>query len=132
MVNWRTVAAEASPAVCGAVVKADAYGLGAGPVSAAPLAAGCRRFFVATAAEGIALRPVVGDAEILVLHGVEPTRVEDYVAARLIPVLNTDRDVSLWRGQPGPCWVQVDTGMNRLGFAPEEIPIWPDSSSRAF
>ncbi len=120
--NWRTLVAKVTPAQCGAVVKTDAYGLGAGPISRALRTAGCRRFFVAKAEEGLALRPVVGDAEILVMHGVDPARVADYAAARLIPVLNTERDVALWRGQPGPCWVQVDTGMNRLGFAPEEIP----------
>ena len=54
--NWRTLARLAAPATCAAVVKANAYGLGAAPVASALAAAGCRLFFVATLDEGIALR----------------------------------------------------------------------------
>ena len=39
-----------------AVVKADAYGLGANEIAAALWAEGCREFFVAQAAEGVQLR----------------------------------------------------------------------------
>ncbi|MBV9747854.1 MAG: alanine racemase, partial [Acetobacteraceae bacterium] len=54
--NWRALAARAAPAMCAAVVKANAYGLGAAPAGRALAAAGCALFFVATLDEGIALR----------------------------------------------------------------------------
>ena len=41
--NWRLLAQIVEPAICAAVVKADAYGLGAAQVSAALASAGCRR-----------------------------------------------------------------------------------------
>ena len=49
--NWRTLARRVAPAECGAVVKADAYGLGAARVIPTLYEAGCRNFFVATQAE---------------------------------------------------------------------------------
>lgn len=54
--NWRHMAGLADGAECGAVVKADAYGLGAAPVARALRAAGARTFFVATIEAGITLR----------------------------------------------------------------------------
>ena len=49
--NWRALARHVAPAECAAVVKADAYGLGAARVIPALLDAGCRTFFVATLEE---------------------------------------------------------------------------------
>ena len=54
--NYRLLASRAGPAECAAVVKADAYGLGIGPVAGALRDAGCRTFFVATLDEALALR----------------------------------------------------------------------------
>src|SRR5271166_6146700 len=71
--NWRLLAARVEPAECAAVVKADAYGLGARQVSSALAAAGCRLFFVATLEEGIALRRALPEPlEIAVLNGPPP------------------------------------------------------------
>ncbi|MBC7140679.1 MAG: alanine racemase, partial [Rhodobacteraceae bacterium] len=57
--NWRALAAMGE-AEAGAVVKADAYGLGAARVAAALAAAGARSFFVALAEEGAELRRTLG------------------------------------------------------------------------
>ena len=53
--NFHTLQAEC-PGSLAAVVKANAYGLGAAQVGPQLAAAGCREFFVAILAEGIALR----------------------------------------------------------------------------
>lgn len=45
--NFRDLARRVAPATCGAVIKADGYGLGAANVAPALLHAGCRSFFVA-------------------------------------------------------------------------------------
>src|SRR5690349_18415050 len=68
--NWRLLAQKVAPAACAAVVKANAYGLGAAPAARALAAAGCRLFFVATLDEGIALRGTLGlEPEIAVFNG---------------------------------------------------------------
>ena len=50
--NWRLLKRRAAPADCGAVIKADGYGLGVERVAPALYAAGCRAFFVAHARKG--------------------------------------------------------------------------------
>ena len=60
--NWRALAARAPGARPGAVVKADAYGVGAARGAPALYAAGARDFFVAQAGEGRAIRPLLENA----------------------------------------------------------------------
>ena len=73
--NWRKLAALAPSAETGAVVKADAYGLGAEPVVRALAKAGCRTFFVAFAHEGAAVRKAAPEARIFVLTGAAPGEI---------------------------------------------------------
>jgi alanine racemase len=122
--NWRLLAREAAPALCAAVVKANAYGLGAGPVARALVAGGCRMFFVATLDEGIALRHILGELpEIAVLNGPLPGTAAEFVAHRLIPVLNEPGQIEAWRelGLRLSAILHVDTGMARLGLAAGEF-----------
>lgn len=121
--NWRTLAALSGDAACGAAVKADGYGLGARGVAARLAAAGCRDFFVATWAEAMALADQAAGASVSVLHGV---RDEDMAvaltASHARPVLNSVQQVRRWRDAGGGlCDVMVDTGMNRLGIAAEDV-----------
>ncbi|MCP5432528.1 MAG: alanine racemase [Alphaproteobacteria bacterium] len=120
--NWRTLASEAAQAVCSAVVKADAYGLGLEPCARALLKAGCRTFFVAHLDEGLALRRIAGPVpEIFVLNGFLGERREDYCAGALVPVLNTAGEARAWaEAPPLAAALQVETGMNRLGLARDE------------
>ena len=69
--NWRALdRASASGVQTAGVVKADAYGLGLGPVVQCLAQAGVRRFFVATADEGADARTVLGPGpQINVLSG---------------------------------------------------------------
>ncbi|HWT42276.1 MAG TPA: alanine racemase, partial [Sphingopyxis sp.] len=55
--NYRLIAGRVAPAAVGAVVKANAYGLGAAEVARTLYEAGCRLFFVAHPGEALALRP---------------------------------------------------------------------------
>ena len=118
--NWRTLDRMSGRAACGAAVKADGYGLGAIEVARRLAEAGCCDFFVATWAEAEALAPL--GLQVSVLHGV---REEDMaVAATGIarPVLNTPDQIARWRAAGGgACDVMVDTGINRLGVAPEDV-----------
>ncbi len=63
--NWRALDRISGPAETAAVVKADAYGLGAARVGPALAAAGARIFFVAQAAEGAALRACLGPGPVI-------------------------------------------------------------------
>jgi alanine racemase len=125
--NWRRVRDLAGRAECAAVVKADAYGLGADRVAPALAAAGCRRFFVATIDEGIALRAVLPDHEVFVLCGPLAGAEAELEAHRLIPVLNSLEQLALWRarahlrGEALAAALHLDTGMSRLGFAAAEL-----------
>ncbi|HEX9534922.1 MAG TPA: alanine racemase [Stellaceae bacterium] len=125
--NWRLLARRVDPAGCAAVVKADAYGLGASLVAPALAAAGCRRFFVATIDEGIALRRVLPEsAEIAVLNGLLPGCADDFMEFRLVPVLNDLAQVADWRSAAsrhgkGSAILHVDTGMARLGLTAREF-----------
>jgi len=121
--NYRTLEAVSGVPVH-PVVKADAYGLGAVAVARRLVAEGARIFFVARTSEGEALRATLGDAvAIYVLDGCAPGRAGRLIAAGLKPVLNSADQVAEWRAAGGSaCGLQIDTGMNRLGFRPEDAP----------
>lgn len=126
--NWQALQLRAGHARCAAVVKADAYGLGAAQVAPALYAAGCRSFFVAHLDEGIALRPrLADDAVVQVLHGLPPGAELEAVVHGLVPVLNSLSQIEAWRrlaaglDRPLPALLQVDTGMARLGLDTDEL-----------
>src|SRR5919106_4554314 len=105
-----------------AVVKADGYGLGVGEVVTALWQGGARTFFVAHPGEGVALRSVLPDATIYVLHGLQEGRGEDLADAALIPVLNYPGELARYaalarrREQRLAAALQIDSGMCRLRF----------------
>lgn len=122
--NWRALDRSSGPGCeTAAVVKADAYGLGAAPVARALVSAGARTLFVAQAMEGVALREALGPGvAILVFEGHMEGQADAIGGAGLIPTLNSPEQ---WRRHrealPGaPFAVQLDTGMNRLGVEPRE------------
>ncbi len=118
--NWRDLAARGAPGAVAAVMKADAYGLGAAQVGPALRAAGCRHFFVAHLCEGTALRAAVGPGPMIaVLDGFPPGEDGD---CALIPVLNSlgevDAHAAAGRaaGVARRAILHLDTGMARLGL----------------
>ena len=134
--NWRLLSRRVAPAGCAAVVKADAYGLGAVAVAGALAAAGCRRFFVATLDEGIALREALpSETEIAVFNGPLPGSAAEFAAHRLVPVLNDPGQIAEWdriaakRGKL-PAMLHVDTGMARLGLTAAEFEQLADDLRR--
>jgi len=123
--NYRALRNSAAGARTAAVVKADGYGLGAGPVAEACAREGCDLFFVAHPVEGIALRRhggALARAQIAVLNGLTPGAEAALIEHRLIPVLNTFAEIETWlaeaeaRRETLPCFIQVDSGMSRLGL----------------
>lgn len=120
--NYRALCTRARPARVAAVVKANAYGLGVGPVATALVAAGCEAFFVSSLAEAFELRPLAPAARVLVLEGAGGALAE-CIAHRFEPVLNTVAEVREWvDGAAGhPAALQLDTGMNRAGLDERDV-----------
>jgi alanine racemase len=113
-----------------AVVKSNAYGLGAVPIARALQKAGADRFGVTCANEGIELRESGIRRPILVLTGFWPGEEKRFIANRLTPVVTRLQDVrhlesaaKSARGltRPLPIHLKINTGMNRLGLFPSEL-----------
>ncbi|MDV3459316.1 alanine racemase [Sphingomonas sp. HF-S4] len=117
--NWRLLQRLSGAAACGAAVKADGYGLGAREVVRRLAEAGCRDFFVAMWSEARALADL--GVSVSVLHGVRDEDMADRPGTAR-PVLNTVAQVRRWHAAGGgACDVMVDTGMNRLGIAAQDV-----------
>ncbi len=106
------------------VVKANAYGLGAVPIARRLLGEGARTFFVARCGEGETLREALGpEPTIYVLDGCLRGTAGRLRQAALRPILNTEAQMAEWLSAGGgPCGLQIDTGMNRLGFQADQAP----------
>ena len=133
--NWQAMRALSAPARCAAVIKADGYGLGSNPVSAALYQAGCRDFFVATAREGTEARMQAPDARIFVMNCILPGIEAQCRNADLVPVLASMEHIARWTSLciangDHPCALQVDTGMNRLGITLDEALILANDVTR--
>lgn len=136
--NWRLLAERSGKAETAAMLKADAYGLGADHVADALAVAGCATFFVATVEEGIRLRRAVPGCDIFVIGGVSDMHAAAACAeSRLVPVLNTMDEIANWagywrkRGSRRPCAIHVDTGMNRLGLPVDEALAFAVENDRS-
>lgn len=113
-----------------AVVKSNAYGLGAVPVSKALQKAGVEWFGVTCANEGIELRESSIRKRILVLTGFWPGEEKRLIQNHLTPTVTRVDDVRLLeraakaahgRTSPVRFHLKINTGMNRLGIEPAEI-----------
>jgi alanine racemase len=138
--NWRGLRdagrATGRPVDCAAVLKADAYGTGARIVGPHLAAEGCKHFFVAHIDEGIALRAVLPGLPIYVLNGMLPDTEGDLIEHDLTPVLNHLGQLNAWRAAAQrfnrtlDAVIHLDTGLNRLGFNPEEAQVLVNERGR--
>jgi len=116
---------------CMAVVKADAYGLGAVEVARALARAGCEAFAVTRVEEGLILREHGIEGLILVLG---PTTQEEWpkaIAAELQLTLSelssilelneTCLELEVEHPSPVQVHLKVETGMGRTGFQFSEV-----------
>ena len=124
--NWHFLASKVGPTATGAVVKANAYGLGIETIVPALLSAGCRHFFVAHLSEAERIRAISATPEIFVLNGFLPQTGPIYRALSLTPVLGSLPEIEGWRDfvtlypDAPPATLHIDTGLNRLGLSPSE------------
>jgi alanine racemase len=115
-----------APARVLAVVKADGYGHGAVASGKAAVEAGAAMLGVALVEEGVELRDAGIDAPILVLSEPLASAASTVVGARLTPAVYTAAGIEALAkavvehdAGPLPVHLKVDTGMHRVGAAPE-------------
>jgi alanine racemase len=126
--NYRTIVdrlqrerPQATPGVI-AVVKANAYGHGAGEVARALEDAGADLLACADIEEGAALRGAGVRAEILVFGALSVSDLDGLFDCRLTPTISTPGAASAVQAaaaryrQTVRYHLKIDTGMNRLGF----------------
>ncbi|MCJ7663447.1 MAG: alanine racemase [Desulfobacterales bacterium] len=115
-----------------AVVKADAYGHGAIPVSKKLEELSADFLGVARVQEGVELRNGGIKKPILVLSGIYQEEVEEVLDYKLTPMiyrLEIAESLSAAAGRRGkkiPVHLKVDTGMGRIGVIAEEAPAFAD------
>ena len=110
-----------------AVVKANAYGHGAVPVSRVAVAAGAGRLAVALVEEAVELCEAGCAAPVMCL-GATPVEAAPVLVARQIEAPLTDlegaralAEAARAAGRTAPVHLKIDTGMHRLGVRAEEI-----------
>jgi len=114
----------APTALCG-VVKANGYGHGMAHVARTLMDAGVEWFAVATVDEGIELREAGIDAQILLLAEIPEESMREALASSLTLTVGSlegaraARAQCEQRGGVHRVHVKVDTGMHRMGVAPE-------------
>lgn len=128
--NFRTVQRHIGKnvAIC-AVVKADGYGHGAVECSRALEQDGARWFGVTSLDEAIPLREAGIRARILIMTGFWRGEEEEIVRLDLTPTVWEVEQIELLERAAAHVGVaqhavhlKVDTGMGRLGVAPEDLP----------
>jgi alanine racemase len=109
-----------------AVVKAQAYGMGAAAVAQAAVQAGARGAAVARVSEARRLRQAGFEKPILLLGGLDPEDYADVIALELSPTVTDWQTVeglaaaAHTAGKLGSIQVKVDTGMTRYGAPSDE------------
>jgi alanine racemase len=131
--NFRTIVdhltreqPEHAPGVI-AVVKANAYGHGAGPVARALESVGADLLACADIEEGAALRTAGVEAEILVFGALSVSDLDGLFDCRLTPTISTPgaaravQAAAVRYKQRVRYHLKIDTGMNRLGFRHDNL-----------
>ena len=113
----------------GAVIKANAYGLGSNEVANALWEVGNRSFFVATTEEGILLNKILPkNRKIYILNGYDKNYKKAFIDFSLIPVINSPLNLSSFieNNKNNSMCIQIDIGMKRLGFQKDELVKYID------
>jgi len=124
--NVRAIREDLGAAELVAVVKGNAYGLGAVPVTRALVRMGVREFAVSHPAEGLELRRAGIEEPVMVMSLPLDFQTAEAAEADLTLTLGSFRQfeilkaVSLKLGRPLKAQIKLDTGLHRIGFVPGE------------
>ena len=112
------------------MVKANGYGHGAVEISQTLARSGADAFGVATLEEAVQLRKAGIVVPVIVLAGVFPDQLDQFVNYKLTPVIHDlnslkrlESEASRHRAQL-KVHLKIDTGMGRLGFMPADADQW--------
>jgi alanine racemase len=125
--NASVLAQLAAPAELCAVVKAHGYGHGGPAVARAARAGGATRLAVALVDEGVELREHGVDGPVLLLSECGAEAVDTALAYGLTPTLYSTEGIARFGAAARAAdkrvavHVKVDTGMHRVGTAPDEL-----------
>jgi alanine racemase len=126
--NYQEVIKYLSPgAKVMAVVKADAYGLGAVEVAKTLVEQGCEAFAVTTVDEGLILRKHGIHSLILVLGPITSERMEEAIEADLqltlsdLQMLKSCEAAAARLGKEAQIHLKLETGMGRTGFFEKDL-----------
>ena len=128
--NLRAVRRHAPGAQVMAVIKANAYGHGmiavAQTLAAAPVDSRADAFAVARLEEALELRAAGITQSVTLLEGVFSPRQLQRAAAHALDIVVHDASQLAWLEEYTgthrfTAWLKIDTGMNRLGFRPEQV-----------
>ncbi|MEX0908522.1 MAG: alanine racemase [Gemmatimonadaceae bacterium] len=108
------------------MVKADAYGMGVGPVVRALDELDPWGFGVATVAEGEELRALGVRRPVIVFTPLLESELAAAAAARLTPALGSPATIAAWHLLGGPWHLAIDTGMARAGVPWREVAALRD------
>jgi alanine racemase len=129
--NFQTLREIAGRRAILAMVKADAYGIGADRAVRTLEPLDPWGYGVATAEEGQALRAAGIDRPIVVCGPLAPQSVNAAAAARLVATISDLESLERWaaaaaRYGPLEFHVEIDTGMGRSGFDWRETGAWSE------
>lgn len=135
--NYNLLVQIVKPATPAAVVKDCSYGLSAVIVAKFLYEkAGCRNFFVAHACEGEDFIKDVPEAKVFVLQGIGEDSIDIFNKyENMIPVISSPEMLSYWKENKikniKPV-IQVETGLNRLGFREKDLQALSDDDLKIF
>ncbi len=135
--NYKQLQNIAKTAIAAAVVKDDAYGLGAEDVAKLLYEKGkCRHFFVAHAFEAEKIASIVPQAKIYVLQGIGEDCLDAFQKNKqFVPVISSPEMFAFWKEHKingvKPV-IHIETGLNRLGFREHELKALSDADIAEF
>lgn len=124
--NLNNIRKRVSPAKVMAVVKADAYGHGAIPITKQLAEEGVNYFAVAWFEEGMELRTAGITKDILVFGRLLPSEIPAAIDNNLTLTIANGKDIDLvneiakQKGKIAKVHINVDTGMGRIGLLYDE------------
>jgi alanine racemase len=125
--NYRVIRDHVRTSKVIAVVKANAYGMGAVPVAWALRGEGADFFAVATPDEAVELKEAGIDAPVLVLGSSPYDAAETYVKLGIRAAITDVRmaealsKAAQRQGRPAHIHLKADSGMGRIGFLPDAV-----------
>ena len=126
--NFKSIKKIAKTSICGATIKANAYGLGDKKIYDTLYKNGCRHFFLATLQEALSIRNYSKKSYLYVLNGLESNNLDIFYKFNIIPILVSKEEINLFLKskylyKKFKIGIQIETGLNRLGVNIDDLKI---------